>query len=115
MLDRHANTCRHRNGVTRQNPDSHNGQTESMDRHADICRHRDEVTKQHPDSCDRGQTDTDTGTESQDSIQTHITDRQRTEDTGSMKQNSNLDVLLLMTPRGSTFISLLNVLLVTQS
>lgn len=112
MLDRHANTCRHRNRVTRQNLDSHNRQTEIMDRHADICRHRDE---QHPDSCNRGQTDTDTGTESQDSIQTHITDRQRTEDIGSMKQNSNLDVLLLMTPRGSTFISLLNVLLVTQS
>ena len=53
MLDRHIDTCRHRDRDTRQNPDPHNGQTESMDRHTDTCRHRDGVTKQHPDSHDR--------------------------------------------------------------
>lgn len=60
MLDRHTDTCRHRDRDTRQNPDSHNGQTESMDRHTDTCRHRDGVTKQHPDSHDRQRTDRQT-------------------------------------------------------
>lgn len=111
MLDRHADTCRHRDGVTRQNPDSHNGQRAWTDT----------------------QTHADTGMESKNNIQTHTTDRtdrrrhttvrhrnrvtrqhsdsynRQTEDRRHREHEAKFQSGCAL-----AFISLLNVLLVTQ-